>query len=489
MKPNRIASGVRITTTNFPCYDAAMLGKVFKAYDIRATYPKPLNEKLAWQIGYGSGQYLTEQASDAGFDDPMMRHIVVGHDMRQSSPDLVDALKAGIRDFGAHVIDVGMVDTSFIYFAINYLGCCGGIMTTASHNPANYNGFKISKIKAKPVGMTTGLDDIRRNAAMADREKVTPANGREESRDLWDAYRQHVHRFLHPALLDGSKKLNIVVDASNGMAGTMVPKLFGDVKGLKITKINFDNSTGEFVHEPNPLVEENLQQTREKVREKKADLGVCFDGDADRLIVVDENADIIPCDHLTAWLAVQMLKDSPGSAIVYDLRSTKALAELIEQAGGQPVKSRVGHVFMKQKLAEHDAVFGGELSGHFYYRDNFYADSGAIAFASVLSTLVEQGKPLSQLIAPSRTYVQSGEINFETEDKEAAIDDLKRAYRKAKIEQLDGVTVDTDEWWCNVRMSNTEPLLRLNVEAKDKTTLHRVLDEVSPLLGTPLQGR
>ena len=228
-----------------------MLGKVFKAYDIRAMYPKPLSAKLAWQIGYGAAQHLIQQAERAGHDDPMMRHIVVGRDMRISSPELCTALKKGIRDFGASVIDVGLVDTPFIYFAINYLCCCGGVQTTASHNPAHYNGFKISKIAAKPVGMTTGLDDIRRFA-----------------------------------LLDGSRKLKVVIDASNGMAGTAAPKLFDDVPGLEIIKLNFDNSTGEFVHEPNPLVEANLQQLREIVRSERADLGICFDGDADRCIVM-----------------------------------------------------------------------------------------------------------------------------------------------------------------------------------------------------------
>ncbi|HRP62827.1 MAG TPA: phosphomannomutase/phosphoglucomutase [Phycisphaerales bacterium] len=461
-----------------------MLGKVFKAYDVRATYPKPLNEKLAWQIGYGIAQFLTEEASNAGHDEPMMRHIVVGRDMRKSSPALSDALKRGMRDFGAHVIDVGMVDTPFISFAINYLGCCGGVQVTASHNPANYNGFKISKIAAKPVGMTTGLDDIRRMAAMADRDKVTSANGREEKRDLWAAYREHVHQFLDADLLSGTKTLKVAIDASNGMAGTMIPKVFGDVKGLKITKINFDNSTGEFVHEPNPLVEANLAELREKVVSLKADLGICFDGDADRCMVVDEKADIVGCDHLTAWLAQEMLKSSPGAAIVYDLRSTKALPEMIESGGGKPVKSRVGHVFMKQKLAEHDAVFGGELSGHFYFRENFYADSGAMAFACVVSSLVRAGKSMSKLIAPARKYAQSGEINFENEDKEAAIDDLKRAYKKkAKIEELDGVTVDMGDWWCNVRMSNTEPLLRLNLEAADRKTVETLVKEVSQYLG------
>ena len=460
-----------------------MLGKVFKAYDVRATYPKPLNEKLAWQIGYGAAQFLTEQAAETGHDEPMMRHIVVGHDMRKSSPKLSDALKQGIRDYGAHVIDVGLVDTPFIYFAINHLGCCGGIQTTASHNPANYNGFKISKIHAKPVGMTTGLDEIRKYAAMADRDKLTAKPGREEKRDLWAAYKQHVHQFVDPKLKDGSKTLKVVIDASNGMAGTMIPKAFGDVAGLKITKLNFDNSSGEFVHEPNPLVDANLAQLRETVRSSKADVGICFDGDADRCVVVDEKGDIVGCDHLTAWLAVGFLKENPGSAIVYDLRSSKSLPELIEEAGGKPVKSRVGHVFMKQVMAEHEAVFGGELSGHFYFRKNFFADSGAIAFAAVVSNLARSNQSMSQLIAPAKRYTQSGEINFETEDKEAAIDDLVSAFPNARVEELDGVTIDLGDWWANVRPSNTEPLLRLNLEGPDKETVKALVHEVSRYLG------
>jgi phosphomannomutase len=446
--------------------DRPMLGKVFKAYDVRATYPKPLNEKLAWQIGYGTAQYLVQQAEAAGQDDPMMRHIVVGHDMRTSSPSLSTALKKGIRDFGAHVIDVGKVDTPFIYFAINALGCCGGVQTTASHNPSNYNGFKISKIAAKPVGMTTGLEDIRQNGAMADETRVQSANGREESRDLWDAYREHVLSFLDAGIRDGSKKIKVAIDASNGMAGTAVPRVFGDVPGLEIIDINFDNSTGEFVHEPNPLVEANLRQVRDAVLKHGAAVGICFDGDADRCMVVDEKAGIVGCDHLTAWLCGEFLATAPGSAIVYDLRSSKALPEMITAAGGMPVRSRVGHVFMKQKLAEHNAVFGGELSGHFYFRDNFNADSGVIAFASVVSALAHADKPMSELVAPARKYAQSGEINFKTEDKDVALAELKRAYPEAEVDDLDGITLDVGEWWCNVRASNTEPLLRLNLEGR-----------------------
>ncbi len=460
-----------------------MLGKVFKAYDIRATYPKPLNEKLAWQIGYATGQYLTTEAAEAGHDDPMMRHLVVGRDMRKSSPSLAKALKQGIRDFGAHVIDVGKVDTPFVTFAINHLGCCGGVQVTASHNPASYNGFKISKIQGKPVGMATGLEEIRRFAALVDREKLAPGNGREESRDLWEPYRQHVLRFVDPAIGTASRRIKAVIDASNGMAGTTVPRVFGDVEGLEITRINFDNTKGEFVHEPNPLVESNLRQLRDKVPEVGADVGFCFDGDADRCMVVDETARIVGCDLLTAWLAQDILRRRPGAAIVFDLRSSKAVPEMIREAGGRPVRCRVGHVFMKQKMAEHHAVFGGELSGHFYFRENFYADSGVIALAAVASAMARAGGPLSELVASARRYAQSGEINFETDDKEATLAELKETYSSAKVDELDGVTFDLGSWWFNVRPSNTEPLMRLNLEGPDETAVSQRVAEVSQYLG------
>jgi phosphomannomutase len=460
-----------------------MLGKVFKAYDIRATYPKPLSEKLAWQIGYAIGQYLTTLAAEAGHDDPMMRHVVVGRDMRKSSPSLAEALRQGIRDQGAHVIDVGRCDTPFVTFAVNHLGCCGGVMVTASHNPANYNGFKISKIHGRPVGMDSGLEDVRRYAALVDREKLVPGEGREESRDLWDAYRDHVLQGLDPAILRGTKTVKAVIDASNGMAGTVIPRVFGAARGLRITKLNFDNSTGEFEHDPNPLVEANLSQLRDMVRETAADVGFCFDGDADRCVVVDEKAQPVGCDLLTAWLAQDVLRAHPGAAIVYDLRSSKAVPEMIREAKGRPVRSRVGHVFMKEKMAEHDAAFGGELSGHFYFRENHYADSGAMALAAVASAMARAGRPLSELIRPARRYAQSGEINFETEDKEAALEELRESYPSAKVDELDGLTLDLGPWWCNVRASNTEPLLRLNLEAVDRRTVDARVAEVAQYLG------
>jgi phosphomannomutase len=312
---------------------------------------------------------------------------------------------------------------------------------------------------------------------------VTPAGGLREERDLWDAYRRHVHRFLDPALLDGSRTVTVAIDASNGMAGVMVPKVFGDVPGLEIVERNFETD-GTFTHEPNPLVEANLAEVQEAVRASKARAGICFDGDADRCVVVDETGRTIGCDLLTAWLAEGVLAEEPGASIVHDLRSSRALTETVRTHGGTPVRSRVGHVFLKQRMAEHDAAFGGELSGHFYFRDNFYADSGAIAFAMVVSRLARERKALSACLEPLRAgWVQSGEINFEVEDKEEAMAMLEESFPDAEVDHLDGVTVDCGSWWCNVRPSNTEPLLRLNLEAKTAKKVDEHVAEVSEILG------
>lgn len=463
-----------------------MLGKVFKAYDVRATYPNPLNESTAWKIGYATARYLIEQARAAGETDPMMQHLIIGRDMRPSSPALAKFFSDGMRLYGAHVIDVGLVDTPFIYFAINHLDCAGGVQTTASHNPINYNGFKISGRRAFPIGAESGLEEISKYAAMADQEHPSgPVNpsGRIEQRDLWAGYRAHVLSFLEL----GRKTLKVVVDASNGMAGTMVPQVFGGVKNLKISKLHFDNTGGKFAHEPNPLVAANLEDVRAKVLKEKADFGVCFDGDADRCIFVDEKARIVGCDLLTAVLARQFIRQNPGAAVVYDLRSSKVVEEEIRKEGGKPIQSRVGHVFMKAQLRENQAVFGGELSGHFYFRDNFNADSGAIVFASVASLIAQTGKRLGDLIAPLARYSQSGEINFENEMKDEALEKLEETFgKRGTVSNLDGVSIDCfarEGWWCNVRKSNTEPLLRLNLEARNKTLCEKMVQEISPLLG------
>ena len=462
-----------------------MIEKIFKAYDVRATYPNPLNEEMAWKVGHATAQFLKRSRQNLAPEQrvKMEDTIVVGRDMRPSSPDLARALSDGIRSVGLNVIDVGMVDTSFIYFAINDFDAVGGIMTTASHNPVQYNGFKISGPKARPIGAASGLEDIKR-IAMTLRVGNTGLKGKYYESDLWREYRAHVLGFLE---LEG--KIRVVVDASNGMAGKMIPAVFGDVKDLQIIPLNFE-ITGSFVHDPNPLVEANLQQLKDKVTDSVPDLGACFDGDADRCMFVDEKGTTIGCDMITALIARDFLQmeENKGSAIVYDLRSSHVVADEVTAAGGVPKRDRVGHAFLKKTLAETKAVFGGELSGHFYFRDNFFADSGAIAFARLVSILSRESKTLSELIAPLKRYAQSGEINFHVEDKDAKIRELAELYKKAKVDYLDGITVEMGDWWFNVRKSNTEPMLRLNLEAKTPAMLQDKLREVQRVLGEPAHG-
>jgi phosphomannomutase len=460
-----------------------MIDKIFKAYDVRATYPSPLNEEMAWKVGHATAQYLKRSRQNAETKVKNEGTMVVGRDMRPSSPDLARALSDGIRSVGMNVIDVGMIDTSFIYFAINHLECVGGIQTTASHNPIEYNGFKISGPKAKPIGAASGLDDIKRIATTL-RIGETGVKGGYEEKDLWKEYRAHVQKFLKMG-----RKLRVVIDGSNGMAGKMVPAVFNNIPQLEIIPILFE-ITGRFEHDPNPLVEKNLEQIKEKMAEIKPDLGVCFDGDADRCIFLDENGKTIGCDLVTAILARDFLKmpENKGSTIVYDLRSSRVVADEVKAAGGEPRRDRVGHAFIKKTLAETKAVFGGELSGHFYFRDNFFADSGAIAFARVLSILSNQEKPLSALISPLNRYFQSGEVNFQVEDKDAKIRELAEQYKKAQVDYLDGITIQFDDWWFNVRKSNTEPLLRLNLEANSRKLLDEKFKELKRVLGEPAHG-
>ena len=460
-----------------------MIEKIFKAYDVRATYPEPLDADAAWRVGHGAAQYLKRSRQSTSQKLEREDTIVVGRDMRPHSPELVGALIEGIRSVGTNVIDVGMIDTSFIYFAINHLGCVGGIQTTASHNPINYNGFKISGPRAAPIGSASGLDDIKRIAAQT-RRGNTGLSGKLEEMDLWDEYRAHVLKFLKL-----ERPIKIAVDASNGMAVTMVPKIFGGVENLTIDGLNMEYRD-EFVHEPNPLVEANLRQLKDKVKGGGGyDLGGCFDGDADRCMFVDEKGQTLGCDILTAMLAPDFLDGEPdGTAVVYDLRSSHIVPDTIKQHGGTPKRDRVGHAFIKKTMKESKAVFGGELSGHFYFRDNFYADSGAIVFAALLSHLSRSDKTLSELAAPYEVYSQSGEINFKVEDKQGKIRELADTYKKAQIDYLDGITVDHGEWWFNVRQSNTEPLLRLNLEARDESMLKEKLAELKKHLGEPAEG-
>jgi phosphomannomutase len=465
-----------------------MIKDIFKAYDVRAVYPDKLDEQAAWKVGCAAGQFL-KQHLDATVK--LRDTVVVSRDMRPHSPSLASALMEGLRAAGMNVIDLGMCDTSFIYFAVNHLSAAGGIQTTASHNPIQYNGFKISGAQAKPIGADTGLKDIQKIAETLGPRGSLPLLGTVQQRDLWREYRQHVLQFFQPP----KRKLRIFIDSANGMGGKLVPAVFNDLPNVEIIPLNFE-ITGKFVHEPNPLKAENMVPTQEGVRQHKADLGVSFDGDADRCMLVDDKGQTIGCDHLTALLANHFMSQEKaagrdGATVVYDLRSSKIVEETLAKLGAKPLRSRVGHVFLKAALRQSGGVFGGELSGHFYFRDNFFADSGAITFAVVMSIMGQSDKPISELVAPYRKYPQSGEQNFHAQDKLAVIAALKSRYSAAKMDELDGITIDSwanKGWWFNVRMSNTEPLLRLNAEARDAATLKALLAEIQPMLGTPEEG-
>ncbi len=459
--------------------ETAMIEKAFKAYDVRATYPDALDETMAWRIGHAAALYFRKGLSAMERADARKSSVVVGRDMRKSSPSLAGALIEGVRATGTAVVEVGMIDTPQLYFAVNHFDAVGGIQTTASHNPAQYNGFKICGRRAIPVGENTGLNDIRHLAKRLAKHK-TGQEGPLSECGLAEEYKGFVRSFLRPI-----RRTKVVIDASNGMAGRWVPIVLGDVPDLELICLNME-TTGEFVHEPNPLVDANLDELRERVRGEGADFGVCFDGDADRCMLVDEGAEIVRCDMVTALLARWFLHQDPGSTIVYDLRSSRAVAEEIERYGGKPRRERVGHAFMKKALGESDAVFGGELSGHFYFRDNFYCDSGLLALVHVLNMLSERGERLGALIEPINRYHASGERNFEQADKDGAIAKLAEVFADAEVDDLDGITVRYDSWWFNVRKSNTEPLLRLNLEAHSEALMHEKLEAVAPHLGTPV---
>jgi phosphomannomutase len=452
---------------------------IFKAYDIRGTYPDQLDEQAAWKIGNATAQFLRSMLR--GYERGMVnaQSLCVGRDMRTHSESLRNALIEGMNAAGANVIDIGLIDTPQMYFAINHLGTCGGVQITASHNGPRYNGFKISGQQAKPVGADTGLKDIK-HIATALRHTLGADSGAVEHCDLTAEYKKHVLKFLEPGL----KKLKVAIDASNGMAGKMVPLIFSDLP-IEMIPINFE-CKGTFKHDPNPLVESNLAELKALIKAKKADLGVCFDGDADRLIMLDEKAQVIPCDIMTALLVPYFLKKNPGSAIVYDLRSSLVVQEEILKHGGTPRRERVGHAFMKKTLRDSHACFGGELSGHFYYRDNFFADSGMITLVHMLNLISQNDKPLSETIVPLKRYFGSGEVNFHVEDKEGMMKELSHKYNQGHIDDLDGVTIQFKDWWFNVRPSNTEPLLRLNIETKTAEMLKEKFEELKGFLGQPV---
>lgn len=421
--------------------------KVFKAYDIRGVYPSELNETLAEAIGMATARFLNPGA------------LVLSRDMRLSSESLSRAFCQGVLTAGCNVLDCGQISTDANYFAIAYYRKGGGAQVTASHNPPQYNGFKISREQAIPMGYDSGLANIER-LALSVPARPADQRGTAEHLDIMADWKRHVLNFARAI-----EPLHVVIDAGNGMAGKMLPVLLGDLP-IKVTELYFKLDGSFPNHEPNPLKTENLKDLQKAVREKGADLGVAFDGDADRCMFVDEEGTPVSCDIITALLARTLLLAHPKSSIVYDLRSSRVVAEEVRRAGGLPVRERVGHSYMKTTMRQRNAIFGGELAGHFYWRDNYFADSGFITMIMLLNLLSAEHRPFSEVLKPLRRYSATGEINFEVADKDAKLAQLAAAFKDGRADNLDGLTVEYDDWWFNVRPSNTEPMLRLNLEAK-----------------------
>ena len=420
--------------------------KIFKAYDIRGVYPDDLDEKLAERIGAATARFLTPAC------------LVVSRDMRSSSLPLANAVIRGILTAGCDVLDVGMISTDANYFAIAYYRKGGGIQVTASHNPSQYNGCKISREQAIPMSYDSGLANIER-IALGPPMRSAENRGRIEQKVILPDWKQHILSFVRRM-----EPLKVVIDAGNGMAGKMLPPILSELP-IEVTDLYFELDGSFPNHEANPLKAENLRDLQKAVRDQGADLGVAFDGDADRCVFVDEQAKVISCDFITALLAGPLLQRHPKAAILYDIRSSRVVAEEIRKHGGIPVRERVGHSFMKATMRQRNAVFGGELSGHFYWRDNFFCDSGVIGMIEMLNLLSQQRRPMSEVLKPLHRYAATGEINFDVEDKVGKINELAQAFRDGRPDTLDGLTVEYDDWWFNVRPSNTEPKLRLNLEA------------------------
>jgi len=446
---------------------------IFKAYDIRGLVPSELDPALARKIGHAFARLLSA------------RRLLVGRDARTHSPEIAAAVIDGMRDAGADVVDIGLASTPMTYFAIGSQDVDGGLCVTASHNPGEYNGMKLCSRGAKPISRANGIADIERMCAEGEPD-VAGERGGYTQLDLLSAYHDHVATFA-----DVSVPLGVAMDAANGMAAYTLPGFLPRLENVTAHTLYFEPDGTFPNHEANPLKEENLDPVRELVGETGAHLGVGFDGDADRCCFVDEQGQTVPADLMTALLAKQFLRKHPGSPIVYDLRSSWVVKEVIREHGGQAVRDRVGHSFIKATMRENGAVFAGELSGHFYFKDNYVCDSGVIAMLSALNLLAREGQPLSALVADLRRYHATGEINFRVEDKAAAIAALEERYADGRQDGLDGVTVefgdlgDDDWWWFNVRMSNTEPLLRLNLEARRAEVRDARRDELVAILGDP----
>jgi phosphomannomutase len=443
---------------------------IFKAYDVRGTYPDELNEPIARAIGVGFAAYLKPS------------RIAVSRDMRVSSPSLAEAFVDGVVSQGVDVVDYGMMATDMLYYAVAADGLDGGAQITASHNPKQYNGMKMVRRHAFPLSGDAGIGDIHDMIA-ADRLPAPAARrGSVTSKDVLAPYVDHVLSFIDPAIV---KPFNVVLDAGSGMGGLVAPKLFGRLP-CRTTRLCFEID-GRFPnHEANPLIEENRRDIVERVVAEKADIGIAWDGDADRCFFIDGLGEFVSGDFVTALLAEAFLMRHPGASIVYDLRASYAVKDTVARYGGTALMNRVGHAFIKQRMRESNAIFGGEVTGHYYFRDNFYADNGFIPAVLMLELMSKKGASLHELLRPlKQRYFISGEINTKLAGMDlvpAKLDQLAARYADARQYKLDGLSIEYADWHCNVRPSNTEPLLRLNLEALTPELMAAKRDEVIALI-------
>jgi phosphomannomutase len=437
--------------------------KAFKAYDVRGIYPSELDEDGAYAIGRAYAEHFEPTT------------IAVGRDMRLSSPSMAAAVMRGAAEAGVELVDVGMVGTEMVYFAVGELGLDGGIAVTASHNPKEYTGMKIVRRGALPVGGDSGLLEIRDRALALSGPVRGQAPGVSRTVDVYPAFVDKVMSFIDA---DAVEPLRVVFDAANGMAGAMLPPL---LERLPVEAVRcFFEPDGSFPnHEPNPLLEENREFIVGKVREERADLGIAFDGDADRCFFVDDTGEFVAGDFVTALLAEAILEKEPGATIIYDVRASWAVRDVVERAGGTALPNRVGHAFIKHRMREVDAAFAGEVSGHYYFRNFSQADSGMVPALLMLELVSKKGRPLSEILRPYRDrYFITGEINTRVDDVPLKLQELKEHFSaQGEVSHLDGISITAEDWHLNVRPSNTEPLLRLNLEALDRGLMERKRDE------------
>ena len=448
---------------------------VFKAYDVRGTYPDQMNEELAYKIGRAITEFLADESGKAASE----LSIAVGRDMRLSAPDMMESYIKGITDGGADVLSIGQVGTEVLYWIVNHRGLDGGAMVTASHNPAKYTGAKLVRAKSLPLSGDSGIKEIR-DLVVADNFAEVGAAGVIVEEDVMAEFQLHALGFINP---EAVKPIKVVADGGNGMAGPMVGPVLDELPVVDL-KTFYWTPDGNFPdHEPNPLLPENREFIIETVKSEGAQLGIAWDGDADRCFFIDEHGRFVDGDFLTAMLAESLLKKFPGETILYDVRASRAVADTVLRAGGRPVINRVGHAFFKARMHENGALFGGEVSGHYYFRDFGCIDSGTLPALLILELLGETGRTMGEMLDEYRSkYFITGEINSTVDDAQAVMDAIEEKYSDGEIMKLDGINVDFEDWHFNVRASNTEPLLRLNLEAFDEATMEAKRDELLALI-------